>query len=196
MKGKSQLSSILFIVAIIISTITCCKKSDMAIVTNNSIGNREGTTGKVFNQYPNFLTRNWNGEKGPQGKNVVVFIGELPLKKLLDAVSRDSSNWLSIERRYFMDVAPRARHAYLCIKFLVKADGSFRIATMNRGLTSDSVTAWSGDFNQEEKEQVVDSIYRGSDEIFMILDRYADPSTKNGSTLFHKLTGMDLRQYK
>ena len=91
MRGKIFTGKILIFSIIFMSNLLMngCKKSDIALVTNNSVGNREGAVGKVFDHYPHFITRTWTAETDKQGHHLVVFIGGLNVKKLLSAASTD-----------------------------------------------------------------------------------------------------------
>jgi hypothetical protein len=182
------------LVTVAVST-SGCKKSDVALVTSSPYGRNEGTIGMTFEHYDLFLSKSWTAAVDSKGSHSVIFIARLPVDRVLKVATRDSGNWLTFEKNYSRDVLPHVRAAYLKITFLITSRDSFGLSSIRLGISSGTKTAWSSDFREDEKQQIMASIYLNSPTMLPILARYADPSFREGSTLYAKLTGKNIRDF-
>jgi hypothetical protein len=169
-----------------------CKRNDINLVKKSTHGNRERTIGMVFDTCSHFISTSWDRIQFEANRPIVVFTAEIPVQILLNTVSEDAGNWLSIERTYFKEVCPHLTGAYLRVTFPVAADKTFQLGEVMLGIASGKKTAWSPDFPAEEKEDIIHAIHADSPDIFLRIARYANPSYAEGSTLLHTLTGKDI----
>jgi hypothetical protein len=179
---------------VLICVFSGCKRSDIVVVTKGNLPGRLETIGKVFDTCPLFTQVRWDRIKEENGRKVVVFIAEVSAPDLLRKVSEDAQNWLGMERRYFDSVSADVEKALIKITFPVKRP-SFYLQDIMLGLSSSAKTAWSPALSDAEKERVVDTIYEKNDLLFTLLAPYANPSVKNGTTLFYELTGKRITDF-
>jgi hypothetical protein len=169
-----------------------CSKSDVTLIRTSPYGNSEDTVGSMFEHYGLFLSRSWAPSVDAKGRHLVVFTARIPADKLLKQVSADSSKWLSVEKRYSAAVVPHVRAAYVMITFVITSPATFELGNVRLGLSSASKTAWSDDLRMGEKEGIMIAVYRNSPDILPILARYANPSVREGSDLYARLTGKSI----
>ncbi|HNY64863.1 MAG TPA: hypothetical protein PKM41_05455 [Deltaproteobacteria bacterium] len=176
-------------------SVSGCRKSDVTLVVTSTYGKSENTIGRLFEHYYLFLSKSWTAVVDKQGRHYVTFTTGIPADKVLRVAARDSRNWLTVEKKYSNDVFPLVRAAYLHISFSITSPESFRLSTMRLGLSTGTKTVWSPDFSAHEKEVVMEAIDRNSPEVLPVLARYADPSFREGSTLYARLTGKNIKDY-
>ncbi len=186
--------------AVIIGLLLCsflsngCKRNDIALVTRSPIGNRETTIEKAFNKDSIFLSTVWSQTEDKNRNSVVLFTGEISKDKLLENAAKDSANWLRVERGYFESVKESVKRAYIRVSFPIAPDKTFKVGDITLGISSQTHTAWSPVFNTKEKELVIEEIYKHSQTLYEVISHYADPSKREGSGLYFRLTGIDLRK--
>lgn len=166
-----------------------CKRTDITLVKKSTYGGMEKTIGMMFDTCSHFVSISWDRIQFEANRPIVVFTAEIPLQTLLNTVSEDAGNWLSIEREYFIQVCGHLSGAYFRIMFPIAQDRTFRLGEVMLGLASADRTVWSPGLSTEEKERVMNDIYEDSPGIFTHMARYANPSFPEGSALFRTLTG-------
>jgi hypothetical protein len=171
-----------------------CKRSDIVVVTKGTLPGRLETIGTVFDTCPLFTQVRWDRIKDDDKRRIVVFSADVSAPDLLRTVSEDAQNWLGMERRYFDSVSADVEKAHIKITFPVEGP-SFSLQDITLGLSSSAKTVWSPALSDTEKEGVIDVIYEKNDLLYTLLAPYADPSVKNGSTLFYELTGKRLTDF-
>ncbi len=170
-----------------------CKRGDINLVKNGVYGNHETTIGMAFDRCSHFVDTSWDRIQYEANRPIVVFTAELPIQVLLNTVTADAHNWLTLEKTYFEQIAPQLAHAYIRITFPVTQENrTFTLGDIMLGIASEKQTAWSPAFSQEKKERIIQAIYKDSPDIFTQVAACANPSFSVGSTLLHTLTGKDI----
>jgi hypothetical protein len=194
--GKTSFSAagavLLCIVCMLFSP--ACGRSDISLVKNATWGGHEEPIGLAFDNCSQFTSTSWKRLQYEANRPIVVFVAELPVKALLKSVYADSHNWISPERTYFDKLSPQLSGAYLRVAFPLAADGTFKIGEVMLGIASKKSTVWSPSLPPEERERVIQFIYMDSPGIFSELAPYANPSSPQGSTMLHTLTGKGIAQ--
>lgn len=172
-----------------------CKRGDINLVKKGVYGNNKTMIGTAFERCSHFVDTSWDRVQYEANRPIVVFTAELPIQVLLNTISADAHNWLTIEKSYFEQVAPQLAHAYIRITFPVDRDSrTFTLGDIMLGIASEEETAWSPAFSPEKRERIIQAIYEDSPDIFTQVAACANPSFSVGSTLLHTLTGRDISQ--
>ncbi|MGI6386206.1 MAG: hypothetical protein ACOX2W_03590 [Desulfomonilia bacterium] len=172
-----------------------CKRGDINLVKKSVYGNRETTIGAAFDRCSHFAGTSWDRIQYEANRPIVVFTAELPIQVLLNTVTADAHNWLTLEKTYFEQIAPQLAYAYIRITFPVDQESkTFTLGDVMLGIASEKQTAWSPAFSQEKKERIIQAIYEDSPDIFTQVAACANPSFSAGSTLLRTLTGKDISQ--
>lgn len=182
------------LLVLLIIFLSGCKRSDISTITDGTLEDRTETIGRAFNTCPVFTNTNWDRTTAPDGSRIVVFTADLPLDALMDMVSADSGNWLTVEKRYFEATTNEIKRARIKITFPINGH-VFRLQDIMFGISSSTRTAWSAGLNAEDREKVINSIYDQSTYMLTVFVPYVDPSLESGAEMFYLLTGRRLEDF-